>query len=169
MDNGLFRVADLCADGGAQAEAHGAETAGGQQLTGVVIVEMLRDPHLMLPDVRRYDSIHRTQAGNGIGDLLRRQRIAGLVVLRLRFKGEDIALPIAVMLLGQPLVQKLQDPLCVADDMMVCLDIFVDLCPVNVDLDDPCLAGKALRVQRDPVGEPAADGDQQIAAVAGDI
>ena len=73
------------------------------------------------------------------------------------------------MLLGQPLVQKPQDPLGVADDMMVCLDILVNLCPINVDLDDPCLAGKALRVQRDPVGEPTADGNQQIAAVAGDI
>ena len=36
VDHPLVRVAHLGADGGAQAEAHGAEAAGGQELTGIV-------------------------------------------------------------------------------------------------------------------------------------
>ena len=48
MDDPLVRVAQLGADGGPQAKAHGAESAGGQQLAGIAEVEVLDGPHLVL-------------------------------------------------------------------------------------------------------------------------
>ena len=53
--------------------------------------------------------------------------------------------------------------------MVVRLDIFVDLRPVDVDVDDFRLMGEGLRLQRHSIGKPAAHGDEQITVVAGHV
>src|SRR3546814_11567095 len=52
VDDKRIGVADLRADRGRQAIAHGAEAAGGQPFVGAFKAEMLRRPHLMLADLR---------------------------------------------------------------------------------------------------------------------
>ena len=74
-----------------------------------------------------------------------------------------------MLVLGQALQQQVQDLLGVANDVMVRLDVLVDLRPVDVDMDDLGLMREGLRLQRHPVGEPAAHGDQQVAVVAGHV
>ena len=53
--------------------------------------------------------------------------------------------------------------------MVVGLDVLVDLGPVDVDMYDLGLAGKGGRIGGHPVGEPAADGDEQVALAGGDV
>ena len=53
----VLRVAHSGAHGGPQAEAHGAQAAGGQQLAGAVEVVVLGGPHLMLAHVCGDDSL----------------------------------------------------------------------------------------------------------------
>ena len=52
---------------------------------------------------------------------------------------------------------------------MVGLDVLIHLGPVDVDLHDLGLGGEAGRMQGDAVGEAAAHGDEQVAAVAGHV
>ena len=64
---------------------------------------------------------------------------------------------------GEGLVQKLQHPPRVADDVVVGLDVFVDFRPVNVNLYDFGVGRKDGRVGSHPVGEAAAHGNEQVA------
>ena len=169
MDHALVGVADFGADGGSEAESHGAETAGGQQLSGIIEMEVLDGPHLMLSDVGGNDGILRADPRDGGKDLLRVQGRSAVRVFRFRGIGKYEFFPFAVILLGQPGVQHIQDIFRIADNVMVGADIFVDLRTVDVDMDDFGLAGKILGIQRDAVGETAADGDQQVTVVAGDV
>ena len=168
MNDHLVRVAHLGADGGAQAEAHGAEAAGGEQLSGIVEVEVLDGPHLMLSHVGGHNGVLGGQAADDLQHLLGGQGIAvpgngGLP------QGEDVFLPLRMAVLGQASVEQLQHPLGRAHDVVVGKHVFVDFRAVNVDLDDLGLAGKGARVQSHPVGEPAAHGDEQVALVAGQV
>ena len=169
MDDGLFGVAHLGADGSAQAEAHGAEAAGGEQLTGIVKLKVLDGPHLMLAHVGGDDGIVGTHPGDGVQDLLGGQVVGVLVVSRLGGEGEDVLFPLAVVILGDLAVEQLQHLLGVADDVVVSLHILVDLSPVDVDLDDLGLAGEGRGLQGHTVREAAAHGDEQVAAVAGHV
>ena len=65
--------------------------------------------------------------------------------------------------------QHLQHALCIADDMVVSLHILVDLGTVDVDLHNLRLACEACGIERHTVGEAAAHGDEQVAAVAGHV
>ena len=47
----LVRAGELGADGGGQGEAHGAETAGGDERARLVVLVVLGLPHLVLADV----------------------------------------------------------------------------------------------------------------------
>ena len=80
-------VAHLGADGGAEAEAHGAEAAGGDELAGVVEVEVLDGPHLMLAHVGTYDGVAGCHAPDGLDDLAGRE--LAVVGLRAGAVGED--------------------------------------------------------------------------------
>ena len=80
---------------------------------------------------------------------------------------EHPLLPLGVVVGGQLGVEQLQHPAGVADDVVVGDHVLVDLRPVNVDVDDFGVGGKGGGIGGHPVGEPAADGDEQIALVAG--
>ena len=92
-----------------------------------------------------------------------------LVVGGLRGEGEDVLLPLAVVVLGHLPVEQLQHLAGVADDVVVGLHVLVDLRPVDVDVDDLGLAGEGGGLQGHPVGEAAAHGDEQVTAVAGHV
>ena len=51
--------------------------------------------------------------------------------------------------------------------MVVGEDVFVNLRPVDVDVDNFGLAGEGFGLEGHPVGEPAAHGDEQVTLVAG--
>ena len=57
----------------------------------------------------------------------------------------------------------------VADDVVVGEHVLVDLRPVDVDVDDFGVGCEGGGVGGHPVGEAAADGDEQIALVGGEI
>ena len=48
-------------------------------------------------------------------------------------------------------IQLLKNMFCIADDMMIHFDVFVDLRPVDVDLYDLCLLSESSRVQGNTV------------------
>ena len=64
-DHGVVGTGDLRADCGGQAEAHGAQAAGGDEIFRRVEVHMLRSPHLVLADVGGDDGT----GGFAIGEL----------------------------------------------------------------------------------------------------
>ena len=169
MDHRLIRIAYLCADRCAKAKAHGAESAGSQKLSCIIKVEMLDCPHLMLANVGGHDGILRDHPCNRIQDLLRCQCIAAFVILALGLEGEDVFLPFCMIFLSDLFVQFLQDMFCIADDMMINFDVFVDLRTVDIDLYDFCLLCEGRRIQCHPVGEPASNCDQKVASVTGHI
>ena len=70
-------------------------------------MEMLGHPHLMLAHIGRHHGILGAQTGNDIGNLLGRQGIAGLVILRLGLEGEHVLFPFFMVLLLQPFQQQL--------------------------------------------------------------
>ncbi len=54
-DHALVGIGELRADGGGQAEAHRAQSAGSDPLARAVALEILRGPHLMLSHIGRHD------------------------------------------------------------------------------------------------------------------
>ena len=75
--------------------------------------------------------------GDGLDGLQDLVGVENVVLLqRHLLVGEDPLLPLRVVVGGQLLVEQLQHPPGVADDVMVGLDVLVDLRPVDVDVDD---------------------------------
>ena len=107
VDDRFLRVALLGADGGAKAEAHGAEAAGGQELAGIVKVKVLDSPHLVLADVCRHDGVLRAQPGNSGEHLFGGQDALTLAVFRFPGKRQHKILPLLMVILGQALQQQL--------------------------------------------------------------
>ena len=132
-------------------------------------MEVLNGPHLVLAHVGGHDGVLRADLGDGVQNLLGGHDGAVLVVLGLGGEGEDVLLPLAVVVLGNLPVQQLQHLLGAADDVVVGLHVLVDLCPVNVNVDNLGLAGKGGGLQSHTVGEAAAHSDEQVAAVAGHV
>ena len=83
--------------------------------------------------------------------------------------GKDPLLPFGVVVGGHALVEELQHPAGVPDDVVIGLDVLVDLGAVDVDVDDLGVPGEGGGVQGHPVGETAADGNEQIALIHGEI
>ncbi len=61
----FLRAGDLCADGGRQREAHGAETARGDERARSVVLVVLGLPHLVLADVGDDDGVELASGGVG--------------------------------------------------------------------------------------------------------
>ena len=163
-EHGGVRVAHLGAHGGPQAEAHGAEAAGGDELAGPVEMVVLGGPHLVLAHIGG----HNGPGGHRLDGLQHLVGVEDAVLFQGQLLvGEHPLLPLGVVVGGQLLVEQLQHPPGVADDVVVGLDVLVHLRPVDVNLDNFGLPGKGLGVGGHPVGEPAANGDEQVALVGG--
>ena len=165
MQDDLVRVRNLRANRSAQAEAHGAKAAGGEQLTRIIEVEVLNRPHLMLTHVGRDDGILRRELGEGEKHLAGGEVVVRLVVLRLCFEGENVLLPVVVLHAWHALQQQFQYAPRIADDVVVGLHVLVDFAAVNVNLDDFRVLGEGGGFERHTVGEAAADGNQQVACI----
>ena len=99
MDDSFIGIAQLCAQRRTQTEAHGTKAAGGQKLTGIIKMEMLDGPHLMLSHIRCNNGVLRHQIANGLQHLLGCQ-LAGLVlILGVGGIGEYKLLPPVIVLL----------------------------------------------------------------------
>ena len=163
----LARIAHGGPHGGPQAEAHGAEAAGGDELAGAGEVVVLGAPHLMLAHIGGHDGV---PAGDGLDGLQNLVGVENIVFLEGHLRvGEHPRLPLRVVVLGELLVEQLQHPAGVADDVVVGEHVLVDLRPVDVDVDDFGVGCEGGGVGGHPVGEAAADGDEQIALVGGEI
>ena len=144
MDHHLVRIAHLGTDGGPQSEAHGAEAAAGEQLAGVVEVEMLDRPHLMLAHIGGHDGVLGGHAADGLQHLPGSEDLGGLH-LRLPLQGKDLLLPGVPVVLGDPLVEQFQHPFGGADDVVVGEDIFINLSAININMYDFGVGSKMTR------------------------
>ena len=169
MDDHLVRAAHLGPDGRSQTEAHGAEAAGGEQLAGVVEVEVLDRPHLMLPHVGGHDGALGDSLLDGVQDLSRGQAVHAALYRLLLPQGEDVLLPLSMLILGKALVEQFQHPLGGAHNVVVGEDVLVDLRAVDVDVYDLGLTGEGVRLEGHPVREAAAHRNEQVALVAGHV
>ena len=73
----LVRAGELCADGRGQREAHGAQAAGGDQRARLLVVVVLRLPHLVLAHVGDHDGVAAGDAPDVVNDV-RRVEVAGV-------------------------------------------------------------------------------------------
>ena len=96
-----------------------------------------------------------------IGERIVGERLGHVVKMMLPFV--DLGEPDVVLLLLHTDKKRLNDQLGVAENVFVHLDVFVDFCFVDFELHNLCLLAKALAVTCHTVGEPRADGDNQVA------
>ena len=68
------RAADLGAHGRRHGEAHRAEAAGVEPGAGLLVLDELRGPHLVLPDAGDVDRVGAGDRAEPLDDVLRRQR-----------------------------------------------------------------------------------------------
>ena len=106
---------------------------------------------------------------DGVQDLPRSQAVRAMLHRLFLTQGEDVLLPRCMLILGEALVEQIQHPLGGAHDVVVSEDVLVDLRAVDVDVDDFGVGCEGGGVGGHPVGEAAADGDEQIALVGGEI
>ena len=114
-------------------------------------MEMLYCPHLMLSYIGSHNSVLRQQSCDGFGNLLRRKGLSAFLVFGFGLEREYIFFPLAVILLLNLIVENFQNPLGVADYVMVGSDIFVYFGSVYIYLDYLCLNCEAFRIQRHTV------------------
>ncbi|MPM61341.1 hypothetical protein SDC9_108199 [bioreactor metagenome] len=154
-------TAHLCPDGRPQAEAHGAEAARGNELTRSAEVIILGRPHLVLPNVGGHHGPALGHLLNGLQNFVGSQSV-GVAGQRRLLVGENPLLPLGIIMGGQLLVQELQHSPGIADDVVAGDHILIHLGPVNVHMYDLRLGGEGVRPAGHPVGETAADGDEQV-------
>ena len=169
---------DLRADRGREAVSHGAESAGVEPLAGPVELEVLRDEHLVLSDIRADDALAAGDVPELLDDLL------GLDVLRILLKREavpaapavDHAPPVGVrraVLLHSELVSCLkelpEDDLAGSDDRDVGPDGLGDRGRIDVDMDNLGVRAELRDVVRDAVSKPRSDGKDDVGVVHGHV
>ena len=73
----LIRAGEFCADGCGQCESHGAQAAGGDERARMLVVVVLRLPHLVLAHVGDHDGVAAGDAPDVVDDV-RRVEVAGV-------------------------------------------------------------------------------------------
>ena len=76
VDDPLVRISKLCADGSTVAEAHGAQTAAGDEPLGLLVLHILGCPDLMLTYIGHVNGILIGQI-TGMGDDIIRMKETG--------------------------------------------------------------------------------------------
>ena len=163
VHDNLVRQRRLHADGCSQAVAHRAEAAGSKQLPGLLIAIILCRPHLVLSHFRDdlcislrqpVDLLH--DEGAGQPSFIIPERIQPCQLHALLY-------PLLMILRADQRIEALEHFIAVSGNAHIHLDILVDLSRVDIDLNDPGLLRKGTRVADDPVREPAAHRNQQVA------
>ena len=126
---------------------------------------MLRRPHLVLANVRRHGDF-RGDCGHLAEDLARLEQLVAQIFLH---HAPRLLHPLPVGLLRRARKQQLEHHARVAGDMQRGGNVFVDLRAVDVDMQHLGLRRERLRVAQRAIRKANADGDQQIAALHGDV
>ena len=171
VDHQTVRIAQLRADGGGQAIAHGAEAARGQPLVRTEEVEVLRRPHLVLAD---FGGNHRVavpgQLEQAFDRQLRHDRL-GIARIGQALAGApavDPGFPVrqVLRLAGAPCGNQLfQHFGAVADDRQIDRDGLVDRAAVDVDVDLGRIGRERVQPSGHPVIKARADADHQVGLV----
>lgn len=156
-------VVELCAHGGRQAEAHRAETAGGQPRARLFDAQVKRRPHLMLSDIRRkgirlalralHDLMHRPGDGQAVLVIVVGVRLLPLVNLLPPVRQGGIRLV---------LHEQRKDGLHIAGEAERVAHVLVDLSGIDVDVDELRVLRVLVEVARLAVAKAAADGDDEV-------
>lgn len=169
-DDGLIGAGKGGANGGGEAEAHGAGPSGGKPFPwGIGLIE-LGGPHLVLADVGGDDRIAAGDLVEFVDDLLHSQ--AALLAVGERvflFPAIDFFKPRAGIEPGDAFVDLDKCGFGIADDFDVRVDHLVHFGGVDIDMDDFGVGAEFGGLANDSVVETGADVDQQVAAADGFI
>ena len=165
-------LADLGAEGGGQAVAHGAEAAGGDEVARQAALPKLGGPDLMLADVGGHDGVLAGVLLHLGDDVLRRNLAVEVAA------GEGMR-PVRFLQLLAPVLARSgvvggqilpggsgeggQRPAQVAFDLEIGLDDLAEFARVDVEVYDFRMRRKGLDVAGHAVAEAAAHGEQQVA------
>ena len=151
---------------GAVAEAHGAQTAAGEEAALLHVLDVLGGPHLVLAHVGDVNGVRPGQLAAGADDLMGHQPV--IVILRMEIVGlplADLRPPLFVtggLNVGE---HGGEDHRRVAHHAVPDGHVFAHLGGVDVDLHDGGVVGKALGVQGHTVREAGADGHHHVGLV----
>src|SRR5690606_25554253 len=148
-----------------QAEAHGAETAGGEQVAGVEEGPGMGDPHLVQADVGGDDGVVRQKRGEVAAEVDRMQRVLGGGRVGegvLGAQGGGAREPVGVRLRGQAVEQAAQDVGGVAGEAEEGLLDLADLGGVDVDVGDGGARAEFGDLAGGAIVEARADGEDEV-------
>ena len=154
----------LCADGCTVAEAHGSQTAAGNESAALGVADILRRPHLVLTHIGNIYGLGAALVAHLADDLMGHQagRIGhGVIILRLPLV--DHGHPLGVLLFLDLRQHGVEHISRVAHDGEIHFHVLAQLTGVDVDLDDGGVLCKGLGVQRHTVRETGAHRDQNVA------
>ena len=162
-----LRMRHLRADGRRQREAHGAESARGDQSAWTVVLVVLRLPHLMLAHVAHDDRVSPGSLPEIVDDVGGQQPTVRLVmkdVARLAIPAPpvDSRDPLLVLLRRHHRRQGVERCAEIGDDRHVDSNVLVDLRGVDLHVDLSGLRGVRLEVAGDPIVEAHSEGEQQV-------
>ncbi len=163
VDAELVRLAQLRADAGPQAVAHGPQAAGRKEGAGPGIAVILRRPHLVLAYVRGDQGVPLGDPVYGLYDIGAGQLVVIVFQRVLLFQGGNRLHPFPVILSGNPPVQLLEHQLQVAHQAHVRTDVLIDFRRVHIDVENFGMLREFPGIADHPVGEPGPQGDQQVA------
>ncbi|CAM5513511.1 hypothetical protein SANTM175S_00990 [Streptomyces antimycoticus] len=164
--------ARLGAHGGGHRVAHGPGAAGVQPGGGLVVLDEVRGPHLVLADARREDGALGGQLSDALDDLLRgegavrrqvvAQRVGVAPAVQIVPPGGVVAAVALGVLLLDGLDEVGEDLAGVTDDRHVGGAVLADLRRVDVGVDDLGVRGEAVQLAGDAVVEAGSEGDDQV-------
>ncbi len=163
----------LHADRRRKAVAHGAEAAGGHPAVGILETHVLRSPHLMLAHLgadiaimalgQRLKPRQRVLRPDHRAGLLELQALDAAPLLDLRPPFRD-GLAVGLAAPGLPDLQQIAQHIAdIANDRDVRLDHLVDRRGIDIDMRLGAAGAERVQPPGDPVVEPRADIDHQVA------
>src|SRR5438046_147267 len=161
------RFRELRADGGRKSKAHGAESARSNQRTGLIVMVILRFPHLMLADVGDDDGLAARFFPDVVDDVRGVEVPVVRQALNIAYRGialqfSDMTNPRAVIA-GLDVRRKPFEYLArIADEGSINLHILVDFGAVNFNVDLAGALGISAQVSGDAVVKTHADGNKQV-------
>ena len=164
IDHRLVRHRALDAEGRPQSVSHRAESAGGEELMRLLVMEVLRRPHLILSDLRDNACVVLRQLLNLLHDERTGQAILIVMERKFRRKLLTVADPFLMVRLLDQRVEPDQNLPHISDHTGIDFDVLVDLRRIDIELDDLRILCKQPRIADDTVREPGSDREQKIAA-----
>ena len=157
---------ELGADGGRQAEAHGAQAARADELARLAAIVELRRPHLILAHFRGDDGLALAGPVDLADHVLRLEAAIVLPLQRvLALPLQNALVPLRMRRLRHLLHQRAKHVLHVAHDGQRHRDVLADLRRVDVDMDELGVRREHVQLAGDAVVKARADRDDQVGLV----